>query len=36
MADDKIVKDLELGIRELFRILIPGAYALALGFMLAP
>jgi hypothetical protein len=36
MAEDKVLKELELGIRELFRILVPGAYAVTLAKVAAP
>ena len=36
MAEEKLFKELELGFRELFRILIPGAYALVLTQVIDP
>lgn len=36
MAEDKLIKELELGVRELFRILVPGGYALGLAQLIAP
>jgi hypothetical protein len=36
MAEDKAISDLNLGFRELFRILLPGAYAVSLAEWLAP
>jgi hypothetical protein len=36
MAEQKFFKELELGFRELFRILIPGAYAVSLAQVVAP
>lgn len=36
MAAAKDLSDLDLGIRELFRIVIPGAYAVLLILLLAP
>ena len=36
MAEEKILKELELGVRELFRIFIPGAYAVVLVQLLTP
>jgi hypothetical protein len=36
MADQKLFKELEIGFRELFRILIPGAYVVSLAQVIAP
>jgi hypothetical protein len=36
MAEQKLFKDLELGVRELFRILIPGAYVVSVAELLYP
>lgn len=36
MAEERILKELELGVRELFRIFVPGAYAVALLQLLMP
>jgi hypothetical protein len=36
MAQDKVASELQLGIRELFRIVVPGAYGVMLLLLLAP
>jgi hypothetical protein len=36
MAEEKLFKELEIGFREIFRILIPGAYFLGLAKVIAP